>query len=1473
MSTSTAQQSNSPDFASTLQFYSSSAPPATMSNQDKMVNLGKRAGQSIQTNAPVVLGAISSAIAGAMNTVKDAASGATGASTTAKTDDLDTFDLELGKVDTAGQTSSGSSSASNGQAGENASLISQWTSSAMQSGTQAFQGMKQQASVSTRASWVHVPLIFEYPEVNNEAIDMASTRDTIGKFIMFFAAGCICMMLALTFLPMVVIAPQKFALMFTVGSCLILMSFSVLKGHAAFIAHIMSPEKRLFTAGYAASLVATLYGALLYPGRHKGPHDDRECGGFNSEELVLFKRRRCYFKLTVKRTSALNRLMADVAALLESIERSQSEVESVKLRIANVAGKLNQVRMAVATSSGPSSAMKDVGTNRLRDEIAKARDGIKQFKNLIKDAAEAAAAEEQTTMGFGALKKRMAHDDKTKTLYERIGGDLTLETAVEMAYGRALQDPRTRAYFEKNQRKMASIRQKMHQFLSGLMGGPVLYDEENVKPAHYHMNITDYHFDAVVEHFQNAVEELGVHPNAVLDAVTAFRTVRREITTGCTVRMEVARRNMEKGKDLLYRKVGEAKGVAKFMERLYDLICIDTRIKKFFQGKDVNKVKKSQTVFFTEVLGGDNKWKGRSIPEIHKGMNVDDYHFDCLLMNAEKALSGLGVEEDTIDEVLVVLEGFRAEVLNRKRGINAAHKVVDGKTVLERLGGEMNMESLIETMYSGCLVDPRVKYYFALEPAKMTNLKSKMAQVIVGLSGGPAVYDLKRLRPLHYNMNITDYHFDTMLENLRVACEMMELTPELTRDIAEVAASVRPDITAGCTVRLEIARKKTESAGTDGLFCVLGGDEGVMKFMDKLYESVLLDDRIQHFFSGAKLDSVKKSQAEYVAQLFGSAREYMGRELPRIHAMIRIADFHFDCFIEQCRKNLAACGLDSDSVDECTVLLETARASVVHPDLRKHDSKRAQQLANMKPMYDRIGGEPALTKLIDIVYDKALVDTSLRSFLEKNKAKVSSIKKKMIQFLCGITGGPTSYDANDMLPAHYNMNITDYHFDAMLILIRETFLRELDMKRSDSRELMKLLQPVRPMVTTGFGVRREIALKNLSLGKDQLYRKLGGEKGIRETLNVLYQIVATDARIKEFFVEKKIKKIKEGQTKYFIEMFGGPKTSTGRELYAIHENLGVNDFHFDAFMADLQRAMLGTGVDEVIMDEVLITVEQVRPQVMGRKTVEVAGVMKNGKTLLMRLGGDMNLESLVENMYDRAVVDSRVQFFFNRDKATQRRIRMKMYQYLSGAFGGPVQYDPANLKPAHYNMNITNYHFDAILEILTRAAKEMNIDADTMDDMTQVVNGIRSDVTIGCTVRMEAARKKNETDGLDQLFMKLGGHEGISTFISRLYEFVERDNRINMFFEGSKLELIKKAQGDYISMLLGGSSEYNGRSLEEIHQTLAMTDFHLDCFLQCVQKALRDCGAEQDTTDEVVVRLESVRKAILHAHYSDAQYS
>lgn len=37
------------------------------------------------------------------------------------------------------------------------------------------------------------------------------------------------------------------------------------------------------------------------------------------------------------------------------------------------------------------------------------------------------------------------------------------------------------------------------------------------------------------------------------------------------------------------------------------------------------------------------------------------------------------------------------------------------------------------------------------------------------------------------------------------------------------------------------------------------------------------------------------------------------------------------------------------------------------------------------------------------------------------------------------------------------------------------------------------------------------------------------------------------------------------------------------------------------------------------------------------------------------------------------------------------------------------------------------------------------------------------------------------------------------------YECIERDRRINPYFEGSKLSSIKKAQSAYITMVLGGA--------------------------------------------------------------------
>mmetsp|Transcript_41072 Transcript_41072/g.89749 ORF Transcript_41072/g.89749 Transcript_41072/m.89749 type:complete len:146 (-) Transcript_41072:83-520(-) len=66
------------------------------------------------------------------------------------------------------------------------------------------------------------------------------------------------------FLPMIVFAPQKFALLFTLGSLCFMASFSILRGHIAFFRHLISRSRILFSTTYVLSMLGTLWASLVY---------------------------------------------------------------------------------------------------------------------------------------------------------------------------------------------------------------------------------------------------------------------------------------------------------------------------------------------------------------------------------------------------------------------------------------------------------------------------------------------------------------------------------------------------------------------------------------------------------------------------------------------------------------------------------------------------------------------------------------------------------------------------------------------------------------------------------------------------------------------------------------------------------------------------------------------------------------------------------------------------------------------------------------------------------------------------------------------------------------------------------------------------------------------------------------------------------------------------------------------------------
>jgi hypothetical protein len=90
------------------------------------------------------------------------------------------------------------------------------------------------------------------------------TGDQLIYFCSLLAGGLFFLFLAFfVFLPVIILAPSKFALAFTIGNCLVLSAFAALKGWRKQAAQMLARDRLPFTAGYLGSVLLTLYASIL----------------------------------------------------------------------------------------------------------------------------------------------------------------------------------------------------------------------------------------------------------------------------------------------------------------------------------------------------------------------------------------------------------------------------------------------------------------------------------------------------------------------------------------------------------------------------------------------------------------------------------------------------------------------------------------------------------------------------------------------------------------------------------------------------------------------------------------------------------------------------------------------------------------------------------------------------------------------------------------------------------------------------------------------------------------------------------------------------------------------------------------------------------------------------------------------------------------------------------------------------------
>ena len=107
-------------------------------------------------------------------------------------------------------------------------------------------------------------------------------------------------------------------------------------------------------------------------------------------------------------------------------------------------------------------------------------------------------------------------------LYDALGGETAVNTAVDIFYRKVLTDDRISHFFEDVDMERQAAKQKA--FLTYAFGGPNHYSGKDMRAAHAHLvaqGLNEDHFNAVAGHLQSTLQELKA-PQPLIDQVMAI---------------------------------------------------------------------------------------------------------------------------------------------------------------------------------------------------------------------------------------------------------------------------------------------------------------------------------------------------------------------------------------------------------------------------------------------------------------------------------------------------------------------------------------------------------------------------------------------------------------------------------------------------------------------------------------------------------------------------------------------------------------------------------------------------------------------------------------------------------------------------------------------------------------------------------------------------------------------------------------
>lgn len=220
-------------------------------------------------------------------------------------------------------------------------------------------------------------------------------------------------------------------------------------------------------------------------------------------------------------------------------------------------------------------------------------------------------------------------------------------------------------------------------------------------------------------------------------------------------------------------------------------------------------------------------------------------------------------------------------------------------TLWEQLGGERKVTKMVDHFVNAAIADPKVNFFrngkHPMNAQQIAALKKQFVVLASAVSGGPDMGPVGTMKAVHKGMGITNDEFDAFKAKMHIAMQRENVDPAVQKRILGAVETTRGDIVEASTPGIPQPLTLWER---------LGGEQKVIKIVDKWVEDSIADPKVNFFRDGKhkmnaqQIVAMKSQLVDLASAVSGGPRKYTGKTMKDIHQGMNITETEFDRMVD-----------------------------------------------------------------------------------------------------------------------------------------------------------------------------------------------------------------------------------------------------------------------------------------------------------------------------------------------------------------------------------------------------------------------------------------------------------------------------------------------------------------------------------------------------------------------------------------------